>query len=326
MQSITKLAAQLGLAMAAQIAHGLAALLLLLGALCSLVSENAEGAGNSWDKWSVAPYATSLEEACKKAPAAIDGFSMPAAAKEHFKQAISTTCKGGTEVWLTPNMSVEQMWSGGRKPHVMNKVTVGELPVLKSPDGRPYRKGSVAETAKALSWTFVHEGKTYVLYLPLVCFNWSWTFSSPPPTMLVCATVGYTVVPGDEIRFAVLARKLLPASACWQLCDGDVCSAPPSPCTADCWSGLRPFIPFGFEPLHSGKYIARSARQVLRFPLEVMNEYIALCDFREGLGESDSWIIQPSAWSIGVTTIAVPYGGQEWPAWGKVDLSKWRKP
>ena len=154
---------------------------ILIAALVGVVAGPAYSAEKSseWKHWSISPYARSFGEACKKAPAAIDGFDYPSAVKEHFKQALGSDCKGGTEVWLTPHQRLEQMWSG-HKPHVMDSKTVGELPVLQSPDGRPYPKGSVAETAKALSWTFVYDGKTYILYLPLVCFNWSWAFGSPP--------------------------------------------------------------------------------------------------------------------------------------------------
>ncbi len=279
-----------------------------------------------WNKWSIAPFAGTLEESCQKAPQAINGFAMPSPVKEHFKSALGTACKGGTEVWLTPGTMLEQMWSGksGKKlPYLMNKKSVGELPVILSPDGRKYRKGSVAETAKALSWTFVHEGKTYILYLPTVCFNWSWTYGQPPLLALECATVEYTVEPGDEIRFAVLAEKRLSASACWQLCDGEDCGAPPSPCDTCDWIGPKSVIPDGFEPLHTGKYTAKSPVQTLRFPVEVRVNYIALCDEREGFGASDSWIIRPDAWS-GVVSV-VPYDGQEWPVWGKVDWPKTTK-
>ena len=286
-----------------------------------------------WKDWGIAPYAVSQEAACKKAAEAIDGFTaMPAAVKSHFKTKLESTCKGGETFWLTPDMLLEQMWSGPdsahKKAHVMERAAVAELPVLKSPDGRPYRKGSVAETARALSWKYTYEGKTYVLYLPFVCFNWSWGFAFTPlpeKVVEVCATAEYVVKIGDAVRFAVLTRKRLPSSACWQLCDGTDCAAPPSPCDNCDWIGPKSVIPAGFEPLHTGLYIARAERQTLRFPLEVMKEYIALCIERDGLGESDSWIIQPSAW-IGRTTVVVPYGGQPWPAWGQVDMSKWRKP
>lgn len=142
-----------------------------------------------WDKWGAAPYATSFEDACKKAPDAIDGLnSLSPEARQYFKSTLGTTCKGGTEAWLVPHQQLEQMWSGldshHKQPHVMDKKTVAELPVLKSPDGRPYRKGAVAETAKTLSWTFVGAGKTEVLYLPFVCFNWSSAFGQSPVVVL----------------------------------------------------------------------------------------------------------------------------------------------
>lgn len=290
-----------------------------------------------WKQWGVAPYAASREEACKKAPEAIDGFSFPASVKEHFKKLLGATCKGGTEAWLTPGMPLEEMLSGPDAHHeqsyVMRKRTVAELPVMQSPDGRPYPKGAVAETAKALAWRVEHEGRAYMLYLPLVCWNWSWKFGVPPlspppvappplqrpvsPPVEECATVEYVVQPGDEVRFAVLAQRRLPTSACWRLCDGADCAAPPSPCDICDWIGPKSVLPEGFEPLHTGKYIARFAKQSLRFPLEVRANFVALCVEREGLGESNSWIVQPTAWQKSSMKVVVPYGGATWPVWGE---------
>lgn len=279
-----------------------------------------------WNKWNVSPYANSFTEACQRSPQAIDGFNMPPTVKDHFKSVVGSLCGGGKEVWLTPGMQLEQMWSGksGKKlPHLMNKKSVGELPVTTSPDGRPYRKGAVAETARAYLWEFVYEGKTYVLYLPFVCFNWSWAYGTPPQS-LQCATVKYIVEPGDEVRFAVLSERRLPASACWELCDGEDCAAPPSPCDTCDWIGPRSVIPNGQEPHHTGKYVTRARVQTLRLPEEAALNYVALCVNREGSGESNSWIIQPSAWR-GSKIVTVPYDGQEWPSWGEVDMSKWSK-
>lgn len=278
-----------------------------------------------WDRWNVAPYASTLPQACEKLLEALDGFAMPLTVKEHFKRELGSSCAGGAEVWLTPHQRLEAMWSGGNKPHVLRNVIVGELPVLKSPDGRPYRTGAVAETAKALSWTYVYEGETYVLYLPFVCFNWSWAFGSPLLTTVAetCATVNYAVAPGDLVRFAVIAKARLPSSSCWQLCDGPECSAPPSPCDDCSWIGPLSVLPQDVVPQHTGMYRAKHAPQTLRFPLQVRTVYVALCDDRPGVGESDSWIVQPSAWGDG-TAVVVPYGGQPWPAWGQVDMSKWR--
>ncbi|MBI5405935.1 hypothetical protein HY972_02770 [Candidatus Kaiserbacteria bacterium] len=168
-----------------------AAFLLLIFIPTMVIPEvRAAEAGVKWDRWNIAPFASSKEEACAKVLIeSIDGFNMPPPVKEHFKAALGATCKGGTEVWLTPHQRLEQMWSGGPKPHVMNNVTVGELPVLKSPDGRSYRKGAVAEAAKAFSWTFAHEGKVYVLYLPFVCFNVSWVATASPEQPVVPAVL-----------------------------------------------------------------------------------------------------------------------------------------
>lgn len=309
--------------------------ILLALAIAALASPVYSADGNQWNKWGVEPYAATLREACAKAPVAIGGFTMPPEVKDYFAQTIGATCpKGGKEVWLTPNMVLEQMWSGGPRPHVMDKRTVAELPILTSPDGRPYRKGSVAETVKAFAWVAIHEGKTYIVYLPLVCFNWSWALgpdSFPPPsapqvlakaTVEKCATLEYTVEPGDKPRFMISARKRLPSSPCWQLCDGKICSALPAPCDSCDWVGPNSVIPDEFEPVHTGTYVATEARQSLSFPRAVMNSYVALCVERDGLGESDSWVVPPSVWDGEVTVINIPYGGQEWPVWGQYDSSK----
>ena len=140
-----------------------------------------------------------------------------------------------------------------------------------------------------------------------------------------CATVEYAVKQGDLVRFAVLTygKDRLP-DACWQLCDGDECSAPPSPCQDCDWIGPLSVIPSGYLPNYTGLYIAHGAKQTLRFPREVKANYVALCVTRGDLGESDSWVVQPSAWGT-ATTVVVPYGGQEWPSWERVDMSRWRK-
>ncbi len=144
-----------------------------------------------------------------------------------------------------------------------------------------------------------------------------------------CRTVDFTGKPGDEWRFAVLAQKRLPASACWQLCDGNICSAPPSPCDHCNWIGPKSVIPAGFRPLYTGRYVAHASHQSLRFPREVEQNYVALCDMRAGLGESDSWVVSPSKWKEKkekgrVTVVRVPYGGQMFPVWGPdaIDLTK----
>jgi len=172
---------------------------LLIAALIMFNSAHAKGV---WEHWGAAPYATSIKEACEKAPAAIDGFNMPSPVKEHFKQILGD-CSHGNEDYLVPRQELQQMWSGGKHPHLMNGYPVGALPVSKSPDGREYRAGAVFETAKAYAWTWTYEGKTYVLYLPLECFNWSWTFGEPQPI----GEVVKEVPKGDCMRYNVDGRN-----------------------------------------------------------------------------------------------------------------------
>ncbi len=284
---------------------------------------------SQWNHWGAAPYAHSFAEACRKAPKAIDDMNLPQPVKEHFKKVLGADCKGGREAWYTPGMQLEQVTSGPDRNHgsdwVMNDVPVAKLLVLRSPGGRSYRPGSVAETARVQEWSWTYEGKLYVWIIWHVCFNEGWRFGSP---VLACATVKYAGKPGVEYRFAVLTQKRLPASACWQLCDGDDCAAPPSPCDDNCnWIGPRQIVPAGFKPLYTGKYIARYSHQSLRFPLGVEQSYIVLCDTSPRLGQSDSWVVQPDAWKNGaVAIVRVPYGGQKWPVWGSdaIDLSKFR--
>lgn len=285
-------------------------------------------AKKKWNHWGIAPYAHSFAEACRKAPEAIDSMRLPVPVKEHFKKALKFDCNGGRSKWYTPGMPLEQVTSGPDLNHVgdwvMNHVSLAELPVLRSPNGRLYRPGSVAETANVVEWRWTYEGKTYVWFIPRVCFNEGWRFGRSAPS---CKTIKYEGRPGDEFRFAVFTRKYLP-SACWQLCDGDDCVAPPSPCSSCNWIGLKRIIPSGFRPLYTGRYIARHSRQSLRFPLDVEQDYVVFCDTRPGLGQSDSWVVQPRVWlKKGTVTVHVPYGGQEWPVWGPgaVDWSKFKK-
>ena len=236
-----------------------------------------------WQHWGAAPYARSLAEACKKAPAAIDGFSMPQVVKEHFKRALGD-CTGGAVVWLTPEEPLEQMWSGGRHPHLMNRIAVARLPVLRSPDGRPYRKGAVAETAKALSWTFAYEGKTYVLYLPLVCFNWSWQSgpaAAPALPQEKCVELSFDAPVGGNVRWGVGSTKgPLPPSVCnaqrqgslaWTawLGDCDICNPD--------LGYIRGILGSTAEIPHKYLYPVLARRQTLRFSTAIWSRVVYIC-------------------------------------------------
>ncbi len=238
-----------------------------------------------WEHWGAAPYARSLREACEKSSTAIDGMSMPEAVKEHFKKALGD-CEGGTIVWLTPNERLEQMWSGPDKGHpkdrIMNGVTVAELPVLKSPHGRPYRKGTVAETAKALEWSYVYEGETYFFDIPLVCFNESWRIGPAPSSLQEkCVELSFDAPVGGEVRWGVGSTEgPLPPSVCNAQRQGNLAWT--------AWLGecdlcipalgyIRSILGGSAMVPHKYKYPVIERRQTLRFSTAIWSRVVYIC-------------------------------------------------
>lgn len=287
----------------------LVVILLLFGA-AALMSVAHADEGFQWKHFGTDPYAATRAEAMRTRESAFRSMGLPAPVIAKFMRV---TEKPGEKVRIVNGDKFSAMMS--RNGVVHRDVTVAFV--------APPVSGKMEYAAPAEQWQVVWEGKVFTVLLPEICNNWSYKWAGRD-IALACASVEFFVKPGDEVRFAVLSRNRLPASACWQLCDGDDCSMFPSPCDTCDWVGPLSVIPTGFMPLHTGKYVARAEHQVLRFPREVMSNYIALCDERKGLGQSDSWVVQPSAWQDRMV-VQVPYGGQKWPAWGEVDLSKWKR-
>lgn len=274
---------------------------------------------HEWKHWGAAPYARSFEESCQKAPVAIDGFNMPQAVKDHFKQVVGTACTGGTEDWLKPHQRQEQMWSGPdkshRSAHVMNNVTVAELPVLKSPDGRTYRKGAVAETAKALSWTYTYEGKTYVLSNPFACFNWTWAYGPPPVAAAKeagCAKVHVKVPAGASrtVRFTTIRRTPIPDFNCWGVIEREWRTGSANNCDWCEWTrdgvlemgrrygGRFEFFHTSIYQLHPNVDASGNMRETevtLVFPLDARTGGIAVCVEVNGV-IVPAYLILPDSW------------------------------
>jgi hypothetical protein len=165
--------------------------------------------GVTWNRWNVAPAARSAEEACRETPQEIDLSDMPADAKAYFKNLIGPDCKGGVDVWLDPGKQLGGMTEKGTgELRFIKNVTVGELPVLRSPDGRPYRKGAVAETARARAWGpfTASDGKTYVWYQAYVCFNSGYYYVPPPSTVEHCSIIRVHVDSDDVHGYAYALR------------------------------------------------------------------------------------------------------------------------
>jgi|GEM_PF-3569051 len=150
-----------------------------LVALLATITVGAAHAAEShiWTGWNAKPFAESQSDACARAKQAINGFKqMPVEAKQYFIGQVGTSCANAEkdDAWLTPGMHRVEMWD---TTHPMQNVVVGELPVTKSPDGRrTFRKGAVADAARAKQWSYQYKGRTIVLNLQYVCFNWNWGF------------------------------------------------------------------------------------------------------------------------------------------------------
>lgn len=261
-----------------------------------------------WENWGAAPYALSLGEAYKKAPEAINGFDIPLAVKKHFTENPALIRNGGKEVWLTPDMTLEEMWSGKDLKHptayVMQRRTVAKLPVFKSPDGRRYRPGAVFETARAFSWECVYEGQTYVLYLPYVCFNWAWAFGPPPvPEPDRCVEISFNAPVGGKVRWGVASVNgpLLP-SICNAQQQGE------GPWTA--WVGqcdacirtlgsmmfIRTILGGEVDIPHKFVYSVTEERQILRFTTDIWTDVVYIClEYLDG-SRTMGVYIRPQDW------------------------------
>ena len=262
-----------------------------------------------WRNWGAAPFAASQQEACKKAFGAINAMAMPIQVRGHFTRTLGRTCKGSdAEVWLNAGDRLEQMWTGGKKPHLMNGVSVDELPVLKSPKGKKYRPGSVAEAARAFEWRYEYEGKTYVLYLPLACFNWSWAYGPAPVVTPVeqCAKVHLTVPAGDArtVRFTTVRRQPITDFNCWGVVEREWRTGSPNNCDWCQWTRegiakMEELYGSGFNLYHTSIYPMhpdnnRSTEVTLVFPLAAREGGIAVCVEVDGKIYETALILPPT--------------------------------
>ncbi len=279
------------------------ALILLLGV--SVVASAHTVHVFRWQHFGVAPYATSHVQAMKTREHAFVLLRLP---KQVVKLLMKKTKKHGKEVRLVNGDHLTAMLSRGGIIHRNVLVDFTTPPV----------NGKMEYAAPAEQWQVSWRGKTYTVILPNVCNNWSVRVT----TASQCVTVAFRVNPGDQVRYGVFTQGERLPSHCWSLSDGGVVSATPSPCNTCKWVGTVHVLPYGSIPEYTGLYSAHSRLQVLRFPSEVSGNYVVLCVTRKGLGESDSWIVPPSAWvaptwdTVGTSAVIVPYGNQEWPVWG----------
>lgn len=286
------------------------AVLLLVGVLFATSRAAHAEEGFQWKHFGTDPYASTRVEAMRSRESAFRAMGLPTPV---IRQFLQVTEKPGEKTRIVVGDHFSAMLSRGGLIH--RDVTVAFAAPIR---GMEY-------AAPAEKWEVFWQGKIFTIFLPEICFNWSFKSSDAAAVTVAtasCATLNTVVAPGDEVRFAVLSRNRLPASACWQLCDGDDCSMLPSPCDTCDWVGPLSVIPTGFVPLHTGRYVAKSAKQSLRFPSEAMSNYVALCDERTGLGQSDAVVVTPQDWQ-GRNVHHTP---REWPMWGTTGKGSYKLP
>lgn len=274
-----------------------------------------------WKHPGAAPYAKTFEEACRKGPQAIEGFSrMPVMVQKYFRVAIGADCKSLVkDEFITPGQRLEQMHSGGPKVHLMETPTFAELPVAKSPDGLAYRVGSMAETAKARVWRFDYEGKTYVLYLPYVCFNWAWAIEKPRSDE-ECYEVSFVPTQGHLDWSLSTIGTEFPASSCnairkgngkWQAWYGDCAWCTPNMLVVEQTLGV------GARPYRKYRIAVEEDQYVLRFSKEVAKALVSFCldtfdenDSSRAKGKKSCGVyVVPGDWK-GVRKVIIP--NDEW--------------
>lgn len=308
-------------------------------ACAMLASTTARAEVTLWEQWGIDPSASSVPEACEKAPKAIQGFQhMPQDVKDSFKKVLGNSCKAWTQESLTPGTRIQEMWSGiGSNEKIIGPKEVGYLPVSRAPDGREYKEDSVFQAPIVFRWKFTSEqdGKTYLLYLPWVCFNWSWGYGvSPMRTEEKCVTVEFDAELKDIVRFAIVGQDSLRPSSCFAVSydGGKTFSALPAPCgNCDFINSMSVVRDEKIKVVQqSGFYEAKQKKQVLRLPVEtIQKHYVFLCVTRAGV-DSLSWYVPPSVWSrfklftstAIAYTVPIPYGcNKKWPTFDRADLN-----
>ncbi|HQU08309.1 MAG: hypothetical protein B7X04_04405 [Parcubacteria group bacterium 21-54-25] len=276
---------------------------------------------HEWRHWGAAPFAHTFADACRKALMAIDGFKkMPPQVKRHFKRVLGTSCGGGVVEWLSPATQFKEMWAGPDRTHktpfVIEDVSVAELPVRRSPDGRRYRRGAVAETPKALKWTYEDDGTIYTLDIPYVCFNISWR-SSRTTSHEQCVKISFDAPMHGHVHWGVGTKDgPLPPSACNAQRQG---SGPYTSWLSQCEECKAP-VGYIRNVLHDSsatvpqkfKYPVKSKKQTFRFSTAVESRVVYFClEYHDGTStcgvymRPQDWkgrrhvIIDPSLWRTG---------------------------
>jgi len=139
-----------------------------------------------WEQFGAAPYAATREKAMETRGNVFRLMDLPAPVAEQFMQA---TEKLGNKVQISNGNAFNMMLSKG---NVVHKDVV--VAWKKQPSERGMKFIADAET-----WQVKSEGKIYTIFLPEVCFNWSLTVMSEPPTASTAVSTTVTTTTATTI-------------------------------------------------------------------------------------------------------------------------------
>lgn len=252
-----------------------------------------------WRRWRAEPYDSSFAGVCQNMTHTINGFRrMPAKVKQEFMLMLDKNCAGGEEIYITPNMMFWEMWTGGVNPYPMQNVAVAKVPVSHSPEGRALRE--VFQTARGRKWTVEHEGRTYTLVIPYVCYNVAYMVSESD-----CVTVAFNAPVSGTVSFGVASvNGPLPASSCYAVKQGGGDWAAPYGECPSClppMSYLRQVLGDEVVVHHRYRYQVTDQQQLVRFPRAVWQKGVYFClETSLGMTSCGMYLLpgsSPTAWA-----------------------------
>lgn len=228
-----------------------------------------------WQHFGTDPYATSREVAMKTREDAFRSMGLPAPV---ITQLLRVTEKSGEKVRIVNGDHFSVMLS---KKGVHRDVVVAW-------EKKPQRAMEYA--APAEKWQTVWEGKTFIVFLPEVCFNWAFTVATiiAPRAVVApvvfaekCVELSFNAPVGGKVRWGVAsATGPLPPSECnAQRQDDQPWTAWMGQCD-DCVGAigyLRGILGEKAEIQHKYLYAVTAKEQTLRFSEAVWADVVYIC-------------------------------------------------
>ncbi len=154
---------------------------------------NSAHAEFKWQHFGADPYATTRAEAMKTRESAFRAMGLPAPV---VKQFMIATEKPDEKARLVVGDRLSAMMSKGGVVH--RDVVVAFV--------KPPISGRMEYAAPAEKWQVSWQGKVYTIFLPEICFNWSYRITDGPVVQVVekkCVELVFNSPVGGRVRWGV---------------------------------------------------------------------------------------------------------------------------